>query len=55
MPILYSYTPEEVEKFKAKLKQTEERAAFFEKLTNKSKRKTLSCSNSKKQINLLII
>ena len=30
MPILYSYTPEEVEKFKAKLKQAEERAAFFE-------------------------
>ena len=30
MPILYSYTPEEVEKFKAKLKQAEERAVFFE-------------------------
>ena len=30
MPILYSYTFEEVEKFKAKLKHAEERAAFFE-------------------------
>ena len=30
MPILYSYTSEEVEKFKAKLKHAEERAAFFE-------------------------
>lgn len=29
--VLYSYTPEEVEKFKAQLKQAEERAAFFEK------------------------
>lgn len=31
MTVLYSYTPEEVEKFKAQLKQAEERAAFFEK------------------------
>lgn len=29
--ILYSYTPEEIEELKARLKQAEERAAFFEK------------------------
>lgn len=31
MTVLYSFTPEEVEKFKAQLKQAEDRAAFFEK------------------------
>lgn len=31
MTVLYSYTPEEVAKFRAQLKQAEDRAAFFEK------------------------
>ena len=31
MKTLYSYTPEDVAKFEARLKQAEERADFFEK------------------------
>ena len=48
MPILYSYTPEEVEKCKAKLKQTEERAAFFEKAYKQEQAKNAKLQQQQK-------
>lgn len=48
MPILYSYTPEEVEKFKAKLKQAEERAAFFEQAYKQEQAKNAKLQQQQK-------
>lgn len=48
MPILYSYTPEEIEKFKAKLKQAEERAAFFEQAYKQEQAKNAKLQQQQK-------
>ena len=48
MAILYSYTPEEVEKFKTKLKQAEERAAFFEKAYKQEQAKNAKLQQQQK-------
>lgn len=48
MPILYSYTPEEVEKFKVKLKQAEERAAFFEQAYKQEQAKNAKLQQQQK-------
>ena len=48
MPILYSYTPEEVEKFKAKLKQAEERAVFFEQAYKQEQAKNAKLQQQQK-------
>ena len=50
MPILYSYTSEEVEKFKAKLKHAEERAAFFEQAYKQEQAKNAKLQQRKRQI-----
>ena len=48
MQILYSYTPEEVEKCKAKLKQAEERAAFFEQAYKQEQAKNAKLQQQQK-------
>ena len=48
MAILYSYTPEEVEKFKDKLKQAEERAAFFEQAYKQEQTKNAKLQQQQK-------
>ncbi|WP_293822624.1 hypothetical protein [uncultured Phascolarctobacterium sp.] len=48
MPILYSYTPEEVEKFKSKLKQAEERATFFEQAYKQEQAKNAKLQQQQK-------
>lgn len=48
MQILYSYTPEDVENFEARLKLAEERAAFFEQAYKQEQAKNAKLQQQQK-------